>query len=710
MRTDLLELSGAILTALANPGLVKRAQREVEQGKFGEPSVAVDETVEVVVDDGSVVTFPVGSGINGSCTCGAAGICRHRIGAVLRYQQAASPAKVEVAAETTKGAHAVAAQEPEESVDPFSYPLPTDAEISAVVPGKTVELAKRSRSRGYLAVVFAMDRSDPEETVPCVVELGTTTVRFLLAADLRYARCDCAKRTACEHVAMASWALHAATSTIDGGPCPAELVVSVGGDSHEELAPDSAGRTGRNAEAEVFRLALLMLDRGVIDVGAGLFLQHSAAIRSVQSGSSVWIKELLGRIPALHAALEHRHAGDIRSELLFTMASLLARQRYRTFVASSGVPAPLPVAAVLGTDERSKSEVAQVRLIGGGAFAAQAPGGGCEVRILLADPASATLLLATKTFRSAEDTELRGPDTAYRALVKGASVIAAATGSLVSNGAVRRPNRSVEFRATGLRQTSGIVGNVSIDRFREGGLVSSPGEILRSAAQRAPRVLRPLVLTEDFVALSIDSVHAAAFDPADQCVRVYAESAGEAVLLESTYTDAMPGGPATLAGFVSEMLGSTSTTGNSFVVGRARITNNGVVVMPTLLGSTTLVAPALTQPDAKQLDALADLPLADHGVPQPVTVLVNTVLGLTADLLVDGTRDPTRWIRRAESTVTDLANGGLSAMASVVQHLIEVVGERGQRGGKSSSDTDQALVNAWADAAFMALTAADQRL
>jgi hypothetical protein len=497
--------------------------------------------------------------------------------------------------------------------------------------------------------------------------------------------------------------------------------VSVG--STAETTRDATSPSGRQSSrgsddvrGDIPRFVSLILDRGLADLGASLLLPQSVVQRAAQARGEVWVSELLNRIPPLQAALQHRSAGDVRALLLATFASLLARNRYQEHFTDR--EPPHPIAAVLGTDEKSKSDIAQLRLIGGGASVSPNAGGGCDVRIVLADPSSSTLLVALKTFRSVVDPTavptvgtnnhvasgpaLTGPMVANRSLVKGATLVAAATGSLVSNGAVRRPNRSVEFRVSGLRQTSAVAGNATINRFRDGGLVTTPSAFLAAADTRAPRLLRSLVLTEDLIVISIDEICHAGFDPAEQSVRVAARAGDDQFLIESKYTDVSPGAPCALAEFAAL---SAENPAGSFVVGHAKATLDGLVLVPTLLGSGALTAPALVDPSAVQLEALKQLPIIGGAPNHPISEVVRVVSDLLSSLLVDGTRDSARWVSRAGVVRKQLDQGGLSGMAYALEGLVHVVNEAGQN--RDGNREPNLLVDRWADLAFMALTAAD---
>lgn len=72
------------LAALANVGLVRRARRDVEEGKVA--LLSVEGTTAVVAADGHDVAIDQRGPRAASCACKAATVCRHRIAAVLLLQ------------------------------------------------------------------------------------------------------------------------------------------------------------------------------------------------------------------------------------------------------------------------------------------------------------------------------------------------------------------------------------------------------------------------------------------------------------------------------------------------------------------------------------------------------------------------------------------------------------------------------------------------
>ncbi len=89
LRPELLELTPQALTALSNAGFVKRAQKELDNGNI--PALEQDEagTLTAVFRDGTRTRLEKDRALKeSSCTCGASGMCRHRVMLILSYQRA----------------------------------------------------------------------------------------------------------------------------------------------------------------------------------------------------------------------------------------------------------------------------------------------------------------------------------------------------------------------------------------------------------------------------------------------------------------------------------------------------------------------------------------------------------------------------------------------------------------------------------------------
>jgi hypothetical protein len=731
MRADLLELTIPILTELANAGLVKRAQREVEQGLFAEP-VIDDETVTVSVSDGNTIVFAPGSGLGGSCTCGAAS-CRHRIGAVLRYQQwnATNPAATETAPLETAPPEpssselpsTATASDPRTSLAPIGdgqplavspdpeltggtegLPTISDEQLTKVIPSRTIATAKRKRSDGYLASVIPAFEDDP-----CIVELGSVSVRFLLGADLRYSRCNCKLRSGCEHIVLAAWAIQAAQKT-------QTRIVTVGGSEGFGSATINDELSGLSVQEAVFALVGLVLTDGAAHLSPAFAVRVAAVRRLSERTRQQWISVLLDQLVEIQIAIDQRASVDIGKLTGDVLAGLLARYRAaaafdaKTQNRADDYAGP-PSAVVLGTDERAETPLAQLRLTGAGArVRAGTVAGSCIVEVLLVDPTTSMLVTCRRLFRPVDRSpsgsvptigatvdiiEQIGPLVANRTIVKGAAVRTMASGGIVTNAAVRRADRTIEFRVGGLRQTSVTSGGAGASRFRDAGIVTEPSLVLATQANEPPTLLAPLIATHGIAAFEIASCDRAFFDPAQQMVVCETTTVGgETLFLRSTYSDLTPGAPAALALFAAQSAGGT-------VVGHVSIEGSAVFVEPTFLGivstntnNDAVLIPHLYEPDNAGNTALAALPTTHLQTDDsPIHQTIREALSVVDELALRGIRNAGGIDRELTTSATSLQRAGLTSLAKRVTDLGAAV--RAATIGGTESATTQ-----WAEAAI----------
>ncbi len=195
MRADLVALTPEALAALANVGLVKRAQRELDQGKGPRLEESADGTVTGHFDDGVVTRLPPNTTLRDClCTCVASGVCRHRVAVALAYRTFASAPTSITTAEVPLAAPLV-------GVSPADI---DDAALERLLPKRTLEDARAIARRGMVIEVVQAAGNEPP-----TARLAACTVRFFVPNDPAYARCDCAAGQGCVHVALAVWAFRA---------------------------------------------------------------------------------------------------------------------------------------------------------------------------------------------------------------------------------------------------------------------------------------------------------------------------------------------------------------------------------------------------------------------------------------------------------------------------------------------------------------------
>lgn len=392
MRADLLNLSSEKLALLANPGLVKRAQRELAAGQL--PAVHEDAQgcVHAQFGDGACTQLPPGAPLRDSmCSCAARTVCRHRVATVLAYQQGAR-----------------ARQAPAEPWDPGAV---DDVTVAACC--STAALARARASLRHSCLVTLTPGSEPLAALPCA------QVRFLVPNSLAHARCDCALGHGCEHIALAVWAFRRAPG---GG-----LV---------DLGP--AYEAAWEAPLTQIDATLSMLAQG------GLWGLGSA--QSIGRARALADRAGLHWVTAALEELEQQHEAYQRQSAVFctrTCAALIAELTARARAARGGHD--LPVRWILGVHEARKSPLHPVRLLPVGTRL-HADGQHRFASLYFVDPAAAQVLVVRKRWRFATVAAApNGAQLARRVVTRHHSLLALASGDLQVQGAAKRANATLDL-------------------------------------------------------------------------------------------------------------------------------------------------------------------------------------------------------------------------------------------------------------------------
>lgn len=561
MRSDLAALTPEAIAVLSNTGLVKRATREIEEGKGPRLEEDPDGTVRGLFADGVVATLPPGKSLaQGSCTCGASTVCRHRVAVALAYPRGETPEEV-----------------------PWSPGQITDQELERFLGKRLLEKARVLLARGFRAQVES-----------AAVRLPTCSVRFLVPRELSMARCDCACNDACEHLALAVWAARHGGETVEFG----------------------ATRARRHELAAVEALNERLLREGVVHA-EGLEAQFEKARR--QLAGMTWPLVLLDSLQeqlALYKASSGRYKVG---EAAFALLSLRARL--------AGV-SELSATYVLGQDTAPETELDHLRLISLGARIQ-----GDRVRLYLADPAGQVLVL--ERAYTHPGATLAG-DVRLRDLARG---------QLVSQGVRRHANRSLTLRREKSKHSVMPLGRAW----------ESLPESLQSLEfpPRPPRLLRPLVLAEDFVVLSLAELEVA-YAPGEQEIVAWAAlPQGGEVRIARAYEGAVPGALDALArGLPSAVQ----------VSGFLRHEAGDLVLEPVAFRtSDRVVVPDLEEPAPDW-----DLPLVALEPPaDPLAALVRKAWGLCEESVHFGTEQlSSGFAERRVELAGELREHGLASLAA----------------------------------------------
>lgn len=500
MRKDLAALTPEAVTALANAGLVKRAQREIGEGKGPALDESSDGVVEGTCPDGAKVRWPPNTSLrDAACSCGAAQACRHRVAVALAYGAwERSTRKASVVLEVAEDV----APPPSSRFDPWSPGELDDASLAAHLGARTLEAARATRARGVIVRVRAATREDP---IPCAA-LPSCTVRFLSPRAIAFARCDCQIAEACAHIAIAVWAFRSATPPAEGSDPGAERTV--------ELASAKTAAVDVDALAPLRALGEWIVSAGVAAVAASdAFAQRAALARTaLESRGYTWMLSLLDDLAALVDAYRRRAASYRPAHVLELVAEIEARAR-----SASARPHELPASFVLGRDTPLETKLDHLRLTSLGARV-HVDAEGAVVRVLLANPETGDVLVLDREF----PVEDGSPALDARALagrrVGGVPASAIASGHVVTRAAVRRANDALLLRTTVRGATSVTPQSGDLSILASPRRAESADALRAHIAARAPALLRPRRLGEDVFVVPVTAVAHAAFDAAEQAV------------------------------------------------------------------------------------------------------------------------------------------------------------------------------------------------
>jgi hypothetical protein len=543
-RADLLALTPDALAALANRGLLKRAIKDVE----AEPAVttAADGTVEVAFQDGVHTVLPPGRSLDAAiCGCGAPGVCRHRIGAVLAYQR-------------HQGAPA---ENPDTAT--WSPGMFTDDELAAEFGARALAAARRTRSAGYSARIQRASAADRAATV----EMSFATVRFLVPGEVGHVYCDARADARAELVVLAVWAFRVADATHPDEPeCRVQLA-------------------GEGAESTDTGLAdtLTVLDELVRDGSSTAGPVLTATLRRQRDRLAVrglrWPAAGLDDLVEQLTSYQERNANYSAARVAELVAELHARDR-----AALGSRAQ-----VLGTEESAEVPLRQVRLVALG----------CRVRaagadVFLAHPLTRTVLVLRHQWKVQEDTS---PPAAARRVV-GTTLGALAQGNVLSEAAVRTASRVVRFAAGSLSRTMvAPLGDAWAD-LPDGLLAHGVADLRTALADRPPRLVRARVVAEFVWVLPVTEVRSVRYRPGPQRLdAVLVDADGDTATVALPYRASAPAAMDALATALADeprLISGIVRRGQGGIVVEPLtvLTASGPVVLDLATADTATLTPA----------------------------------------------------------------------------------------------------------------------
>lgn len=543
MRDDLLALSSESLVVLANVGLVKRAQKEVDSGIGPDVEESEDGTVVARSKDGATTRLPRNTTLKGAtCSCGASTVCRHRVAVVLAYQrQFARPAEVSAA---------------EAAWSPGTF---TDEALREVCGEGGLTRARALLRKSYLVTTHP-------GAVP-VASLPASTVQFLAPKALALAKCDCTMGGACEHVVLAVWAFRARP---DGG------VFELG-----TASEDVGGAALEHVESALSAV----VTRGMSDTGTANELSR-ARIHADQAGL-VWIADGLEDLERQKDAYDRQSAFFDSRRCSLLVGELVARIR------ASRRSKELPPRWILGSDEARETLLEQVRLVSLGArLDADNERRFATIYFAERDTKSVLVLRTSWTF-TAKDSPRNGYELSQMFASSRMSVASLAKGDIVTRAAKRRANGEIDLAFARGMKSSVLPGGSAWDDLPEPILVRNLEAHEERMRGRPPSFLRPRQIGDGVHVLAIARVAEVGYDAAEQeLVAIVEDAAGTRCILRTKHRTVSPGA----VDAAREALAKEPR----FVSGELRRTRHGWEITPLAIGTDRLVVPDVEKPKAAE--------------------------------------------------------------------------------------------------------------
>ncbi|WP_157975121.1 hypothetical protein [Glycomyces dulcitolivorans] len=644
MRDDLLALTQDALAALANRGLVKRAAKDLDAGTVPELSLAGGALTAVFPDGATAVLAAEGGLETATCTCGAAGKCRHRIGAVLAYQRehAEAPAETETA---TAPAEPIAVTTPA---------VITDDQLRDALGPHALKAAEATRKAGYTARLIW-----PGPDRPAAAELPAATVSFLVPG-LGYVHTDATGPARDTAIVLAVWAFREAEADA--------ATVSVGGADPEATLAESV---------DLARQVLLDGAAGADAVlRAALQRESKALTRRRAHWPAGAVNDLIDQLQRY----EDRSAAYDPHRLAVLLAEIPARAR------AAAHPTGTPAAHVLGSEEADATPLTLVRLTGLGARVGT-EGDRRTLELYLAQPETGMVLSIKRDWPIPENETVTGAEVASRRLA-GCRIGTLAAGNTVTEAATRTAARALKLGTGRLAKTQVLPLGLAWNDLPSSLRATDLDALAEELGERPPALVRPRVAAESLRVLAVDECEPLGYDPASQRLHALITGPdGGSALVVVAHTSAAPG--------ALEAAEKAFAAGPLSIAGHVHRHRGKLIVEPTAI----LTADGPVVPDLAPGDDSADLAAAgDAAASEPVSAVIEDAISVCADLAHQGlrrSREPSRV--RVEAAAAALNKVGLQRAATDFVHLSKALGD----------EDEAAKAAAWTAAAVRMLVTAE---
>ena len=375
LRPELLELTPQALTALSNAGFVKRSLKELENGNVPEISHENDALIATFSDGVRTQLANSQALKEAQCSCGASGMCRHRVMLVLSYQRLCAT---------------VQPTEKEEEWDPAIW-----LEELATLPDATRKRAQALVAKGITIELFCTPGEIPSARLPM------SDVRFYSRSSIRFARCDCIEGTLCEHVVLAVQAFVQAKAQ------QAELTHLIWQMRSEHVTSSDdpfASEEGQTCRQYVQQLSQALWLGGISQPLIHYEAAFNRALQAAEACNWRWVSESLRQlrasVDAFHTRASHYHAGECLRQLAALNSRLNCAQEMARRDSVGEVP-PVPWRTVVGSGIAGEAKLDHLRLVSLGMRCWQ----GIEpygLRIWFTDPDTGSILHLSRSWPRSE--------------------------------------------------------------------------------------------------------------------------------------------------------------------------------------------------------------------------------------------------------------------------------------------------------------------
>ncbi|QPF26119.1 SWIM zinc finger family protein [Klebsiella sp. BDA134-6] len=640
LRPELLELTPQALMALSNAGFVKRGQKELDNGNIPELEQDDDGTLTAVFSDGTCTRLAKDQALKeSSCTCGASGMCRHRVMLILSYQRA-------------NAGNALAEAEPE-SAERW-HPGQWQKEL-ATLPESILKRAQQLADKGITVELFCRPNEAPSAKLPM------SDVRFYSRSSIRFARCDCVDGSLCEHVALA---VQAFTDAEAQQPGFTHLVWQTRSRKIAARGGPFDTPEGETCRLRLRQLSQLLWHNGVSQPPIGFEAAFTRARRAAQAANWRWVVSALAELREGVTAFEQRASHYHPEQLLAQLAGLNARLEsaaHMAQLADTGQTPPLPWRTVVGLGIAGEAQLDHLRLISLGMRCWQ-DNHRYGLCIWFSDPDTGSVMHLSRSWPLAE--RAQSPLWQRRLFSFQASTLAG--GQIITQSASRNAGGELLLGARH-RLSSNVP--LSEDAWL---LLSAPLRQPGAAAlrehlrQRDPAWVRPLDQVDNLFILPVDSCVAVGWDAARQTLDALVLSGeGQDNLLQLSLPVC-----ASAPYAVERMAALLQQQDDPVVMVSGLVTlSGGMLCLEPLVMMTRSRAWAL---NAEPL-SVGPLP-AGNILPPPSLAqsLLQRARTLLIQILHNGLRYQQKSLfREAQTLSVDLANAGFSHLARLLRQLGE---------------------------------------